>query len=736
MFTYRTWRGWLCAWGLAVLMAACTTSGGGTDGTTTTTLNPSLPNIVSTSTLAVGSTCENGGVHVDWGVDTNGNGVLDSSEITGGGDICNGTAGPAGLTPTVHVDPLASAEQCASGSGQQVTIWMDVNANGEIDPAEEGSVSYAVVCDGATGAGGFAALVAIDIEQPGDNCPYGGLVILSGQDLSGDGSLGEGDGPISTHYTCNTGGGPLVQVPHWQAPWYGYAVASVSASTWSGVTCDAAPDACVTGSEPTMFYDSYLLANRTDADEVVDVGVDWQPSRSTVFNLAAPLGAAVPPLTTGLSQPMQSKDTIPSDGIIRVVSGNTTLYDYPFSALDPLTNILDWNNSYEESLAANWLTFTLTPGETVVLVPSPMGEFTQSGYALSVAASQAWDVTGIEITVDNPASTPGTVAEGAVERRRISGLSAGATYQAIVTSAVAGDDMTIHTHAGPFADWDCGYASSTDPEGYSVNACAFNADSNGWAWLEVLGVASASPAGAGYSLQVRVPPPSEGPVALDVGVPYADGTVGPSPTDTSSYVRNQQLTAGTLYTVRLSNLYPAGSLDVTLTGTVEADNTCYGHPDDTVIECSIRVTTDEVLVLSIGTEADASYNQGGATYTIELMPGAEGDADHLTGIPVGADYAGSVDDSSSWYAPGEAGTGNNWSVDLSNIEYYGTAEVPSLGVTLTSYDNYAETNYCDITGTDGTCSLSMATPSTVIVTVDGMDSNHGATYTINLYQTD
>lgn len=715
MFTLRTWRGWLLAWGLAFLLAACTGSSG---NDTTTTLNPSLPNIINTTTLAVGGTCENGGVHVDWGVDRDGDSVLDADEIAGGGDICNGSAG---LTPTVHVDPLASAEQCASGSGQQVTMWVDVNDNGEIDPAEQSSVTYAVVCDGASG---FAALVAFDIEAPGGNCPYGGLVILSGQDRNGNGSLDEGDGPISTHYTCNTGGATLVQVPHWQAPWYGYSVSSISGSTWSGVTWNsrAEPPAFETGSEASFFYDSYLLANRTGADQAVDVGVSWQVAPTTRINLSQPLGA---------------KEQIPGDGILRVIPGNSTLYAYPFDALDPLTNIVGWSDHYGEGLSANWLSFTLTPGQTMVLVPSPMGEFLQAGYMLSVAASEDWNATGIG--VGNPVSVTGTVAQGAVQRRRISGLSLGATYQAIVTSAIAGDDTTMHTHSGPFADWDCGYTSGTDPDsGFAVNACAVEANSDGFAWLEVLGVASGSPEGGDYTLQLRVLPLSEGPVQLDLGSPWS-GTVGP--TALSSYVDDANNDPGllidTLYNVRLSRLYPAGSVDVTFTekneiGEVQGTETCYGQPEDTAVNCSLRLTQQSPY-LTIETATDSSYKQGGGTYTIELMPGAEGTADSPFGVSVYETHYGSVDNRSSWYDAPEAATNYYWRVQLGSIAYHGGAESPSLTVTITSKTVAGDTTNCQISGTSGSCILSgMSQQATVKVSVDGSASTHGATYTFLL----
>jgi photosystem II stability/assembly factor-like uncharacterized protein len=66
--------------------------------------------LLSTIKLAVGDTvCPNGGVSIQTGKDTNGNGILDSVEISTAQDICNGLVGAVGSAGTPGVTGAAGA---------------------------------------------------------------------------------------------------------------------------------------------------------------------------------------------------------------------------------------------------------------------------------------------------------------------------------------------------------------------------------------------------------------------------------------------------------------------------------------------------------------------------------------------------------------------------------------------------------------------------------------------------
>ena len=125
MWTARGWSAWALTAVAAALLAAC--GGGGASTGTTTELSSTVPNIIQSLPLAVSDACPSGGVHIDWGVDLNGNHVLDTDEITGSGDICNGTDAPTNILLLRTV--AATVQQCPSG-GVIVEAGLDANGNG------------------------------------------------------------------------------------------------------------------------------------------------------------------------------------------------------------------------------------------------------------------------------------------------------------------------------------------------------------------------------------------------------------------------------------------------------------------------------------------------------------------------------------------------------------------------------------------------------------------------------
>jgi Collagen triple helix repeat (20 copies) len=135
--------------------------------------------LIVTSTEPPGSNCTNGGIKIEVGEDTNGNGMLDPSEITNTSYACNGSngangtngmngangdaglngtngeagmngangeAGMNGISYLTTATTVAAGTNCASG-GVEIQTGPDTNRNGMLDPSEVTSTTY--VCNGA-----------------------------------------------------------------------------------------------------------------------------------------------------------------------------------------------------------------------------------------------------------------------------------------------------------------------------------------------------------------------------------------------------------------------------------------------------------------------------------------------------------------------------------------------------------------------------------------------------------
>ena len=191
-----------------IMLAGCSGStSGGANNSTTTPLDPKNSTVIATSALSDITSCTNGGVHVDWGIDKDGDGILDGDEITGGGDICNGTDGGIGINgaSTVLRTSAADTETCPSG-GIVIQAGLDaVPYNSQLDAGEVNPSLTSTICNGASGIDGQVSLVDVQTEPEGDNCADGGVVVRSGVDTTGDGSLNDESG-ITPEYICN---GPI-----------------------------------------------------------------------------------------------------------------------------------------------------------------------------------------------------------------------------------------------------------------------------------------------------------------------------------------------------------------------------------------------------------------------------------------------------------------------------------------------------------------------------------------------
>jgi hypothetical protein len=217
-------------WGVSVafLLSAC---GGNGKSKSPAIISPVAHSVVDS---APDDACPNGGITVLSGMDRNGNGSLDESEITATQYICHGNDGQDGLTALVATVAEPAGANCANG-GRKVNVGLDANGNSALDTAEITSSSY--ICNGASGADGTDgangadgadgangadgadgangadgadgtngadgsnSLIAISAEPAGANCPNGGRKVDVGLDLNNNKALDAEE--MTTNYICN-----------------------------------------------------------------------------------------------------------------------------------------------------------------------------------------------------------------------------------------------------------------------------------------------------------------------------------------------------------------------------------------------------------------------------------------------------------------------------------------------------------------------------------------------------
>jgi hypothetical protein len=183
----------------------------GTAGSSGASGKNSLVSVVAES---VGGNCAGGGQKIMSGLDANGNGQLDSGEVSSTGYSCNGSSGvsgAAGQMSLVTVTAESNGANCAAG-GRKIQSGLDTNSNSVLDGGEVQSTSYvcnglqgAVGATGAAGANGVSgknALINNTTESAGGNCSTGGRKLEVGLDNDGNGSLSAGE-VTATSFVCN-----------------------------------------------------------------------------------------------------------------------------------------------------------------------------------------------------------------------------------------------------------------------------------------------------------------------------------------------------------------------------------------------------------------------------------------------------------------------------------------------------------------------------------------------------
>jgi hypothetical protein len=148
---------------LGCALGACS----GSDETT-------IPDALVASTLeAAGTNCEFGGTALAFGLDDNGDGVLQDAEVDSRSYVCDGATpdpvdAPAALVTTAE-EPAGA--NCAVG-GIAVSTGVDVDGNGALDASEVAATSY--ICAAELPDPGVATLTRVADEPAGVNCEFGG----------------------------------------------------------------------------------------------------------------------------------------------------------------------------------------------------------------------------------------------------------------------------------------------------------------------------------------------------------------------------------------------------------------------------------------------------------------------------------------------------------------------------------------------------------------------------------
>jgi hypothetical protein len=154
-----------------IALTSCDEGGGGSSSTGT---NDAPSVVVSTSPFAANGTCANGGIEITSGIDDNGNGVLDDSEVDNTQTVCNGTDGASSL---VSVTAESSGSNCTYG-GYKIETGLDTNNNDILDPTEVLQTQY--ICNGNTSTNPTTILVPDDYStiQDAIDAAFDGDTIL------------------------------------------------------------------------------------------------------------------------------------------------------------------------------------------------------------------------------------------------------------------------------------------------------------------------------------------------------------------------------------------------------------------------------------------------------------------------------------------------------------------------------------------------------------------------------
>lgn len=196
----------------ALLLSLLLTGCGGSGGESGESPAPETPNTTlkgmstafKTKTVSASATCPAGGVSIDIGIDSNGNGTLDAGEIKRTELLCHGahgSNGADGLTSLIDVTEY-SGSYCP-GEGYAIRMGLDTNRNYALD-AGDSLQQIRYVCNGQDGTNGLNSLITTSSLAVNDeNCATGGIAIRHGLDVNRDGLLADSGELVRTDYICN-----------------------------------------------------------------------------------------------------------------------------------------------------------------------------------------------------------------------------------------------------------------------------------------------------------------------------------------------------------------------------------------------------------------------------------------------------------------------------------------------------------------------------------------------------
>lgn len=132
-----------------ISIVACSVEDGtngmdGIDGVDGVDGSNGLNSLIKTAIEQPGTNCPNGGYQLNFGLDSNNNGVLDNNEISSTEYLCN-TDPADGLTSLISTIIEQPGDNCVNG-GYRLEVGLDSNANGLLDASEISTSEY--LCNG------------------------------------------------------------------------------------------------------------------------------------------------------------------------------------------------------------------------------------------------------------------------------------------------------------------------------------------------------------------------------------------------------------------------------------------------------------------------------------------------------------------------------------------------------------------------------------------------------------
>jgi hypothetical protein len=205
-----------CAAGGQALLSGADTNGNGLLDSSEITSTSYICNgvdgktpVVRTTNEPAGTRCPTGGQAISWGYDADKNGTLEPAEVSGTSYVCNGQNGQNGQNGknslVTLIDIPAGDARCGASGGKGIYTGLDLSGDGLLQPTEVQASSF--VCNGSNGASGAAALIKQTNEPAGANCANAGVRVESGLDTNASGALDAGE-ITRTSFVCHGMQGP------------------------------------------------------------------------------------------------------------------------------------------------------------------------------------------------------------------------------------------------------------------------------------------------------------------------------------------------------------------------------------------------------------------------------------------------------------------------------------------------------------------------------------------------